>query len=571
MMVFSLVLVVGPGWAAAQGTVAERYKQARELLSEAPKQAYELAMGLEPLAGVDELRVGLLADAAMAAGMTDEAIELLEAFARATPDDGHAFRARLDRAELLLLVGKGDEALSLAQSLRGSKIGGRRVERRFFLSRLMRLQHDIYASRSDDKGAQARAKSLARDLIKGYPAEAATKRAGLLVSVEDLSDAERFGRAKTLFDTWDYHGAREEFERLYKDAKYQRESRWFLAEIALNRLRDRPKEAEGYFAELAKIGPKQEESLYLLARSQMRQERYDDALKTMDRYLAAYPRGTHVQVIHYYGGWLHYDHRDNERAIVGFRAYMDRYGYRSRHSSYVLGFWAWAHMRLGQWKEAVGVWEQMRRYGNTLVEGKALYWQAYALEKLGEQKDAQARLNVLKSRYSVSYYGMLGEQLRAKINGEDARASQVWWPEGSGTANDRPRKRIDEFPIAGLNAAQKKSWERVRILVELDEREHARDALKPIYERLIALVPAAERDQWIHALGYYVGDYNRMWQLATGGSISAMPAVPDPKALRTVMAYPRAYKDIVLSTTGEFDLPPELMWSIMRQESRYKP
>lgn len=50
-----------------------------------------------------------------------------------------------------------------------------------------------------------------------------------------------------------------------------------------------------------------------------------------------------------------------------------------------------------------------------------------------------------------------------------------------------------------------------------------------------------------------------------------MPSAPSPKALHSVMAYPRAYKEVVLETTGEFGLPPELMWSIMRQESRYKP
>src|SRR5690606_30914042 len=114
--------------------------------------------------------------------------------------------------------------------------------------------------------------------------------------------------------------------------------------------------------------------------------------------------GEHVQVIQYYRGWLPYDHRHNDRAIEGFKAYVARYGKRSRYSSYVFGFWAWAHMRQGQWKEAISVWEELRSYGNSLVEGKALYWQAYAHERLGERERALGRLDLLRERYSLTYY-----------------------------------------------------------------------------------------------------------------------------------------------------------------------
>ncbi len=548
--------------------VAQQFKAARTAVETDPKKGYALAKELELPSLVEDVQHQLVARAALESGELSAAVEALVKLGKTTPSKSVRQWAELDRAEALWQLGREAEARTLAKTLRGQKLSMRTVERRFYLSRLARLEHDMAAS-GDPKSKIAKAR--ARELLTRYPSEKATLREGLVLSVEDLSEADRYARAQGLFESWDYVGARAEYERFVEHAKYGGQARWHLADIALNRLRDRPKEAEKLFAELAKTGPKKESSLYMLARAQMRQERYDDALKTMDRYLAAYPKGTHVGDVHYYRGWLPYDHRHDERAIEGFKKYVKRYGKRGRYSSYVYGFWAWAHMRQGQWKEAIDVYEQMGSFGNTLVEGKALYWQAHAYDQLGDKKNALAKLDRLRRRYSLSYYGVLGEQLRAKIEGTSQLASKVWWPDGGGSADDTPRKSIDALPVSKLSAADRRVWERVKLLVLLDERERARESLSPIYDKIIAGIPKADRDLWVHAIGYYVGDYHRMWRLATGGSISAMPSAPDPDALRSVMAYPRAYKDVVLETTGEFKLPPELMWSIMRQESRYKP
>lgn len=562
-----------PENARTEQVVANEFKTARSAVEADPKTGYALAKNLELNPLVEDIQHKLVANAALESGKFEEAVKALEKLAKTTPSTSVRQWADLDRAESLWKLERIADARALAQTLRGQKLDMRTVERRFYLSRLARLDHDIALGTKGDSSTANKqvAEARARELLTRYPSEAATLRPGLAIKVDDLSEADRYARAQGLFESWDYVGARAEYERFAKHPKYGGQARWHLAEIALNRLRDRPKEAEKLFEELAKNGPKSESSLYMLARSQMRQERYDDALKTMDRYLAEYPKGEHVGDVHYYRGWLPYDHRENKRAIEGFKNYVQRYGKKGKYSSYVYGFWAWAHMRQGEWKEAIDVYEKMDTFGNTLVEGKALYWQAHAYDQLKDKKNALAKLDRLRKKYSLSYYGMLGEQLRAKIEGKDQAASKVWWPKDSGKADDTPRKNIDKMPVSKLSKAEKRVWERVKLLVLMDEREQARESLAPIYNKLLAGVPKAESDLWVHAIGYYIGDYNRMWRLATNGSISAMPSAPDPKALHSVMAYPRAYKSVVLETTGEFGLPPELMWSIMRQESRYKP
>jgi len=221
--------------------------------------------------------------------------------------------------------------------------------------------------------------------------------------------------------------------------------------------------------------------------------------------------------------------------------------------------------------QAIDAWDDMMPFGNTLVAGKALYWKSYALVKLGKKADAIATLDDLRGRYPITYYGMLGEQLRATIEGKDPRASKVWWPPGGGHADDAPRIDVVDYDFDGLRSKVRESWERVKTLSVLGEKHLARAELDPIRDDLLRHVPDDDHDEWVHSLGWFVGDYNEMWERVTGGSISALPGLPDPKALKSVMAYPRAYEHIVEHVADEFGLPPYLLWSIMRQESRYKP
>ena len=303
----------------------------------------------------------------------------------------------------------------------------------------------------------------------------------------------------------------------------------------------------------------------------MRQERYDETLKRFDEYVERYPRGPHVELIYYYRGWLPYDHRDNEEAIRGLKAYVDRYGRRGRRSSYIYGFLAWTYMRMERWKEAIEVWNAMLPFGNPIVAGKALYWKAFARHKLKDDGGALSTLAALRKRYPVSYYGVLGEQLRATIKGGDPRASKVWWPEGAGSYDDAPRVKIEDLPMSRLSDEDRAQLQRVMDLVALGEDRLARDAIEPIDDRLLALVPASERNEWVHALGRLVGNYHAMWRIGGRSSISYLPPIPPDDKLLSVMAYPRAYEEVVTDVAGEFELPPYLMWAIMRQESRYKP
>jgi soluble lytic murein transglycosylase len=408
-------------------------------------------------------------------------------------------------------------------------------------------------------------------MLVEYPNQMATLRDGLAVSAAELSEKQRFLRAKRFYDVWAYPEAREGLDPFRNHPRFGSTSRWLLALIGLRKMRDRPEEAESIFRGFRDSTDRGEEALYYEARAQMKQERYAVTLRSMNEYMRRYPEGKHAASVRYYRGWLPYDNRENEKALKGFQAYIDRYGLRSRKSSYIYGFRAWALMRLSRWEEAIEAWRAMAGFGNPLVAGKALYWTAFAQAELGREEGAKKTLDKLRTKYPITYYGMLGEQLRATIEGRDARASQVWWPSGGGLTEDKPAFDLLSVPVRGLSKSAAANWQRTKTLVRLGEPHRARTVFRGIEKEVMRSAPPADRDRWIHALGWFTEDFNTMWKRATGGSISAMPALPKRGGLRLAMAYPRAYEETVDDVAREFVLPPELIWSIMRQESRYKP
>ena len=509
-----------------------------------------------PMAHIDDRRLVWLARAAMLWPPDKSALNAID---RALP---HAANAD-ERTELLLGRVAIEDALghreAAAKSLKAIAEGkGPRQHRASALREL--------ASRPEEP-LEAR-KRRAKRLVMHYPDLPHAALEGLPIGLDALSDSERLGRPEKLMKRFVYDEARVELQRLSEHPSLGRDARWHLAQIGLTKLRDDPSGARSLFKrEIALGGPRKEEALFSLIRTHVKEDQYKEALRLSDRYSQAFPRGKYAERIAYYRGWLPYDERRCSEALPHLKRYVKRFGQRR---SYVRGFIAWCYIRDAKWSAAIEAFEALMSYRGPLTAGKALYWQAYAFDKLGERRKGRKKLAALRARYPLTYYDFLGRQMLAAWDGRDPRASTLPWPEGGTASANQARLHTEAWGWPKLGPTHQARFERIRALVAVDEIALARVAYWPIRDHIEAATPLAKREAFRVSMSFAIEDFKHGWKLASGGKINGNLVLPHTAPLSWILDYPRAYGPLVEALEARFGVPSEFVYGIMRQESRYK-
>ncbi|MEZ4267552.1 MAG: transglycosylase SLT domain-containing protein [Myxococcota bacterium] len=539
-----------------------RFTIGRLLVEEGRPQALEYLTQLPaPFDPVDDRRLFWLARAYALNPTDPAALAAIDAALRATKDDREVATLTLARADVL------DAQSQPAAAEKALARVAARPPRDLAAHALRRLA--LRARDRTPKPDLAAAKRYARRIAVRFPDTDASPTADLGLQTSDLSDRERFDRAKILMAHFRYVEAREELRRLTEHPKLGYEARWLVGVIGLQKLRDAPVEARAMLERVAASpGPRAEDALMGVMRTWIKEDHYEDALKVGDSYLRRYPKGAHRAAIAYYKGWLPYDQRNCKEAVPALRSYMKSYGDKG---SYVRGFIAWCGIRDGQWEQAIRDYDVLVSYGGAVTRGKAWYWQGVALDELGRRDEARERFAKIRRDYPLTWYDILAQQRIARWDGRDPRASALPWPEG-GTlalaAHPVSRDALEWPRLSGRNAA---AFARVKRLVALGEVDHARAAYGSIRTGVERSVPSDQRDAFIRAMADAVEDYKHGWDLASGGRLGGMWALDEPESARWLMGYPRAYKPLVEYLGGVDGVPPAFIYSIMRQESRYHP
>lgn len=512
---------------------------------------------------LDDLRRLWLARAQALAGHHQDAIDTIDRLLRDEPDLDERHELRVTRAHSLAALGQHDLALRALERLAADGTAPEHLRAQALLDAANALRH------SDPD----RARKHEHTLITRFPAQPAALDPALELRPHDLSDDERYARARILMDSWHYDEARDELRRLVDHPTHGYDAAFRVGVIALRKLRDDVPEARAMFERvLAEGGRHAEDALYYLIRTWLREENYDKGLELADRYAKRYPRGKYSDRIAYWRGWLPYDHRDCKTALPA----LERYWKTGDDRSTVMGFWAWCFIREKDWEGAVDAFGELaERYGNTVIRGKAWYWQAYALHQLGRDSEALATLAELDQRYPLAYYSVLGWQLRARIEGRDPTASRLPWPghddDTAGTADERfpvDDPELWDWP-QGLSSSTRSALHHVRRLTELGEYDRARRRYRAIQDTVEKAVPAAKRKHFVLFIVHQVEDYHRAWQLS--GEHLSQPGTPDATDVAWSLAYPRAWGPLVERLAMEHGVPATLVFAIMRQESRYRP
>ena len=408
-----------------------------------------------------------------------------------------------------------------------------------------------------------------RALILRYPDTHAARQDGLGLNVSDLTSAERMKRVRVLVRHFVYGQARDELRPFLDDKRHRYEARWLTGLIGIRKLRDNPAQAREMMKWVIRMGGEhREEAYYLLARTYLKEDRYEEAADVFRRYERRYPRGQYREASAYYRAFMPYDERKCREAMPLLRQYIASFG-RRRHTS--KGFLAWCHIRIEDWSGAIKAFDALIPGGGPLGRGKAYYWQAYALDKLGKRDRAIRLLRKLRSEYPLTWYDIHGQRLLASWEGRSLKASELPWPDGGGDLAERFPLHEEPWSWPRLRGGTRRTFERVEQLVRLGEIDLARRAYKSIRSRVEGAVPSSRRTSFVQLMSHRVEDYKHSWKTVSGGRLSAMMPMPTRPGVEWATLYPLAYGSLVSSRSPEFSIPPWFVYAIMRQESRYHP
>jgi soluble lytic murein transglycosylase-like protein len=515
-----------------------------KILSGQPLGLDELSKLPAPFRHAEDRRLFWLARGYALRGDVEAAKRSLTAYLpyeRRTIED---VRLRIDVAEL---VGKNRsyvEAAGLLRELQPRHLG--RAEE----ARVKRVE--ALSRPKDEQGG------LLRSLRISHPT-LPLKRDGI------LSSAERFKRAGRLAQEWMYEESLEDYEVLLKKPYRKRACAWRMAIILQSKLRRAPQRVRVLLAPFVADNSHKhhEESLFRTIRAFIKEDRYSDALKLIERYDSSFPAGTYREATAYYRGWLPYDSNQCTKGLPALRAYTQSFTKRRRH---VRGFIAWCHIRHARWKSAIRGFSPLLREKDSMHRGKALYWQAFAHRKLGDEARTSELLGTLEEDYPVSYYAFLGKQLKATMEGRSTQASSLEWP-----ASRESVFALDatSWTWPKLSGTLKKKLQRVRKLSELGELTRARELYLPIRERVEKAVPKQQRFLFILFIARAIEDFNRGYRatgIKRGSSRGMSPKRGEP---RWHAAFPRAYRSLVERLGQEASIHPLFVYSIMRAESAY--
>ena len=400
---------------------------------------------------------------------------------------------------------------------------------------------------------------LLRRLFIEMPESMAAEATGL--REEDLSNAELRERAEAFFKTWDFVQYQKALELLRSRGDDSPALAWELAVSHLVHVRDKPDEALALMlsarARGAGTGP---DGTFMLGRAYAKVEDYANAEKCFADYLKTGARDRRM-LAHYYLAWLPYDHGEYERALPAMDRFLKLYRKSDRYS-YMIWFKGWALFRMGRYHEALAVFRSMKKLGNCLVAGKAMYWGGVAWHRLGDRRQAREWMREVIDRYPLTWYSILAVK-RLKEWYDQPQPAWMTAPAAL-PSGPEPLWMADSMPVdvaAGIAD--------VRMLSELGEPRLASKAYAKISARAEKGLSGVDLARFLITVGDATENYSALMK-KSGVFSGRLGRTPSPSSgIFWAARYPRAFRPLVAAASGRQGIPELWVYSIMRQESRY--
>lgn len=404
-------------------------------------------------------------------------------------------------------------------------------------------------ARSEERSGEDRAAGITWRLIwYAHPTSEEAEQASHRLDVIEAHLGEKLRRASDwrrrgdrLFRLRHNEAALEAYDRALAMDLSKSDRRRTLKQRAqtLFRLRRYPEAVEA-FAALPQSG----DVPIWLARSMARADRVPESIEAFER--IARHGGSNRLRAHYLAALL-LDGRDRHKeARAHFEAVANDPG-RGGLAQAALWHLGWDLYRAGRYLQAAERFEALAAAtGHEIDRLRPRYWQARALESAGREAEAQALYAGMSAEFPLSYYG---------------------WRAGRRAAEPvaRPENEID----AGRSGLRPSELARVRILMEAGLVDDGAGESARLTRRARGLEDRVALARLLTS----AGDYNGAQRVVVDAYTTSLARGPIP-GLEELWwyAWPSAFSSLVdAATREEGSVDPELVYSIMREESGYRP
>ena len=337
------------------------------------------------------------------------------------------------------------------------------------------------------------------------------------------TESDYLERANTLFNLSRWSSAAQNYEMVSSLSTEDR-TRKGIAMVNAGRLNE---------AETVLSGINSPESLFWRGKLKSKQGLDTEASGLYSRIHVLFPSSELAPEGLYNSGRLYQINDDYQNAIKTYDVLIRTY---PKNEFAEDGAWnlGWIYYRKGMYREALATFSSFTNSSSAFNAANARYWKARTLEKQGRTDEAMAEYRELAGMTTPTYHSYL------------AQRKTGYTPAYSNISPETTQ----------LNPSAAARKEKADLLIRLGLPEDARLEI----EKMESLANTREEFVTVSLLYSKVDDYYN--------SIKVAQDIGLPQA--NTLSFPRGYKDIVASYAKKYGVDEFLIYSIIREESRFQ-
>ncbi len=494
----------------------------------------------------------LLSQKYLISGKPELAEQLIKRFSKEYPGSVYSKRAGEILADALYEQGK-PEALKL---LSGQLSGSSERRKPTILFKLATIDNRL--------GNHNSAASNYRKLFLEYPStveglKSVDELASLVtkgkIAKPVFTDAEQMSRAARLYSSGRFDLAAEAYQALLKRKPSDNN---LTLKIARCRFKERRNEqslailrriSKGNLTENQRV-----EALTVMALIHWRMDRYKDFEECCKFLMEKGPASSKQKALFYLAAYNF--ERGNTSVAQGYFERLLKQHPQSQYSKDARWRLAWIHYLNGKFSEASESYKQVRNvFRDGKMDSASKYWEARSLIRGGRVKEAEPLLKSLVTDDPLGYYGLEAERIM-KSSGLEVDHNGVC------------SRRFPDLTLSpGLQdnpliyAATK--------LMEKGVYDLASINLEALPAGMLSSPPLA----FLAARAAHGSEnHAKAWEIIStnfGALLRNPPQDTPPEILE--IAFPRVYMGHTVQTARKHSMDPNLIWALIRQESRYNP